>query len=238
MAQYLNRILIVTIIATISGCASQVTVNVNSIVDPSIKDAGKNYVLTSGLPDREKDDLYFREFRRYFDHILQKKGYTKVTERTLADIEILFKFGISDGRTGLYTYSMPIYDHVGGETITITEPANDGSGKTKVTTIHIPGRFERVGTSIETQSYTMFNRSAHLEARLINKAGDTKRGSLLWQTNIHSIGESNDLRAIMPYLAAAAEPYLGVNSGEQRVITLKRQAPNVLELKRLGEGTR
>lgn len=226
-----------TAMVFIAGCASTVGVNVNSIVDTQLTPTGKRYVLSS---DKSEDDLFFREFSRYFDTVLQEAGYIKTTDREEADLDILFKFGISDGRTGMYTYASPIYDFVGGETITITEKTSDPNGQ-KVTTIRIPARLERVGSSIETRSYTVFNRTASLQARAINKESADKSSAeenestehLVWSIYVYSVGESNDLRRIMPYLAAAAAPYVGKNTGQLITVDLKPDDPAVLRLKQM-----
>lgn len=209
------------------GCASTVDVTVNSIVDPQLMPEAKRYVLTG---DKSQDDLFFREYSRYFDAVLQNAGYTKTDNRDEADLDIQFKFGISDGRTGVYTFASPIYDFIGGETITITERTSDANGQ-KVTTIHIPARLERVGTSLETRSYTIFNRTASLQARALRRRDEDN--SLVWSIYVNSVGESNDLRRIMPYLAAAAEPFIGKNTGQLVGIVLKRDDPAVVQLKQL-----
>lgn len=215
----------------LSGCANTQSVNVNSIVDPELTPPGKRYMLSSGSEGQNQDDLFFREFSRYFDTILQDAGYTKVSNRDEADLDIVFKYGISDGRTGVYSYTSPIYDFVGGESITITEKSSETAGQ-KVTTIRIPSRLERIGTSIETRSYTLYNRTAALEARMVNGAKGDK-SPILWSIYIYSVGESNDLRKIMPYLAAAAAPYVGKNSGQQITVELKPDNPEVMRLKNL-----
>ena len=92
-------ILFAIFIALITACASKVVVNVNAISDPQKTDYGKRYYLTNVKRDTPVNDLYFLEFRRYFDHILQKKGLVMSKSRDDADIEIQFQYGISDGRT-------------------------------------------------------------------------------------------------------------------------------------------
>lgn len=230
---HLISMILIVCSLSVSGCAHNITISVNSIVDKTLSSDKKLYFLTSGLDDTTGDDLYFQEYRRYFDHILTKKGYIKTNILTEADILIIFKYGLSDGRSGYYTYSTPVYDYIGGETITITEPPTSGSSKAKVTTIHIPARYERIGTSLQSRSYTHYNRTASLKALLINKKDRDSDPRVLWQTHIYSVGESGDLRSIMPYLAAAAEPYVGENSGEQQSITLHNESPNVIEFRNL-----
>jgi hypothetical protein len=226
-----------TAILFIYGCASTVEINVNSIIDPELAPTGKRYVLSSA--EKNQDDLFFREFSRYFDTVLQDAGYIKTENKDEADLDILFKFGISDGRTGVYSYTSPIYDYIGGETITITEKTSDPSGQ-KVTTIRIPARLERIGTSIETRSYTLFNRTASLEARAIPERTTeqpaekpAQTNPLIWSMYIYSVGDSNDLRLVMPYLAAAAAPYLGKNTGQLITVKLKPKDAAVQRLKGL-----
>ena len=222
-----------TALLFVYGCASTVNININSIVDPALTPPGKRYVFNSG--DKNQDDLYFREFSRYFDTVLQDAGYIKVNTQQEADLDILFTFGISDGRSGVHSYASPIYDYVGGETITITEKTSGPNGQ-KVTTITIPSRLERVGTSIESRSYTLFNRTVSLEARLIDEQDEEtpeQAAPLVWSIYVYSVGESNDLRLVMPYLAAAAAPYIGKNTGQLIAIKLKADDASVQRLKGL-----
>jgi hypothetical protein len=228
--------LLFTVFLLLSGCATTVDVNVNSIVDPTLAHTGKRYVLTSANNKKAQNDLFFREFSRYFDAVLQQKGYEKAASLENADLEIFFKYGISDGRTGIYSYPSPIYDFVGGEFITITENAGGTTGQ-KVTTIHIPARLQQVGTDVQTRSYTLYNRTVSLEARTVTKSAESsaqrQKNPLVWNTYIYSVGESNDLRKVMPYLAAAAAPYIGLNTGQQITVDLKHDNPEVLKLKAL-----
>jgi hypothetical protein len=225
-------ILFIALSLVITGCASTIDVNVNSIIDTQMAAKGNRYILTSGAKEKSEADLYFREFSRYFDVVLKDAGFVKVANRDDADIEILFKYGISDGRTGVYSYSTPIYDFVGGETVTITEKDTGATGQ-KVTTIHIPARLERIGSSIETRSYTTYNRTASLEAMPVGKDSEKQKRPLLWQVYVYSVGDSNDLRFVMPYLAAAAGPYIGKNSGQQITTNLKHDDPAVMRIKNL-----
>jgi hypothetical protein len=216
----------------VTGCAPHLTVNVNAIANNSIKSPGSRYVMVSDMSNVDEQDLYFREFSRYFQHVLQKQGYTRVADIKDADMEIRFRFGLSDGRPGIATYSWPIYESIGGDVITVTEQSTDSSGNpvTTTRTIRIPSRIQRVGTSVETRSYTLFNKTAGLEARLPEKDGQP--GEVLWMVSISSVSTANDLRGIMPYLAAATAGYIGQNTGEQREIVMDDKDPLVLELKK------
>ena len=173
--------------------------------------------------------MYFKEFSAYFDRILQEKGYQKIADLQQADIEIRFKYGISQGATSINTFSTPIYEYIGGETYTITETSTDSTGNitTRKHSIRIPTTYQQTGTAIETSSYTVYNRTASLEARIVNKENAGLEGKVIWNTTIYSVGEISDLRQIMPYLAAAAAPYIGKNSSQQQTVILKRDDPKI-----------
>ena len=234
LASSIRIILISCLIASLSACASRVVVNVNAISDPQMADYGKRYYLTNVNQDIATNDLYFLEFRRYFDHILKKQGLKKAESREDADIEIQFQYGISDGRTAVQTYSWPIYETFGGYSVTVTEKITDSEGKTRTVqrTSYVPAHIQRVGSTYETRSYTIYNRYANLAALPIRTI-DSKQPTPIWSINIHSVGETSDLRAIMPYLAAASVPFLGRNSGQQQVFELSHDDPMVVELRNL-----
>lgn len=222
-------VLCVSILA--SACASHIVVNVNAITDPEGTLSGKHYYMTNANDDAVASELYFQEFRAYFDYLLTKKGYVKVDQRQDADIEIKFHYGVSDGTTGIQHYSWPIYETFGGENVTITERITDSSGtRTIRRTVHIPAYIRQVGNAHEAHSYTVFNRYLNLAAF---PAKDNSGKTPLWNLNIFSVGQSNDLRAIMPYLAAAGDPYLGKNSGQQQSLSIAADNPLVIELRQL-----
>ena len=142
---------------------------------------------------------------------------------------------MSEGRTGISTFSHPLYETIGGNTINIVETKSDGSGGTTTTrsTVHIPPQTVYVGTAIESRAYTLFTSSVALEAYALKPAK-----KVLWKTLISSVNESNDLRALMPVLATAAAPYLAGNSGAAKTIQLGEDDPRIGEtLKKAGMPT-
>jgi hypothetical protein len=210
-------------------------------VDQASTLTGKKYFFASGMDDVNEDDLYFMEFARYFEYALQQNGYQRVMDRTEANLVIRAKYAVSDGRSAFQIYQFPIYEHIGGETYTISETTTDSSGKpvTVRRTIHIPSRIEWVGTSHETRTYTLYNRTASLQAiqnpekkPSAEVKQDQTQEKILWQIHMHSISESPDLRQIMPYLATVAIPYIGKNSGQQRSIDIELNDPAVTALKK------
>ena len=229
----LRFIIFILTVVLLNACTHHVVVNVNSITDATLAQTGKRYFMSNSIDAGTGSELYFQEFRKYFDHLLAKNGYTRVDSRQDADIEIRFHYGVSDGTTGIQHYSWPIYETFGGERVTITERITDSGGGTRTInrTVYIPPQIRQVGTAHEASSYTIYNRYVTLVAFPV--AGDGKQLNPLWNLSIYSVGQSNDLRAIMPFLAAASEPYLGKNSGQQQSVSISYDNPLVQELRQL-----
>ena len=208
----------------LGACARIVTVDVNAIVDPNLAKQQKQsfrYILLANN-NTSKDDLYFKEFSHYFIKALKQNGYVRSDDKSKADMEIVFSYGLSDGRSGVYTYAAPIYEFIGGEIITIKQ---ESSGE--VTTIHIPSRYERVGTSLESQEYTYYIAHATLEARAVSDG--MEKPEILWSVQMQSKVATDDLRKVMPYMAHAARPYIGKNSGHQISVNIKENDPKVID---------
>lgn len=215
----------------LSGCATGLTVQVNAIADTDLKPTGMHYVLLNGNAEGREDDLFFREFSAYFTRVLDNKGYQQVKTRDQADIEIFFRYNVSDGRSGIHTFTRPIYESIGGNTIRFSETKTDAAGTTTTTgTVHIPVSYQYVGTAVESHSYTVFTSSIALEAYVVMPKPGTP--PILWKTLISSTSNSNDLRAIMPMMAVAAEPYLGSNSGKQQTIHIKFDNPKLIAIRK------
>jgi hypothetical protein len=224
--------LLLVLIPVLNGCTSRFVVQVSAIAEPEIEVASYRYVLRNGNLDGNENDLFFREYSSYFIPILAKKGYQLVEDRDSADIEIFLRYAVSEGRTGVNTFSHPVYETIGGNTIDIVETKSDGSGGTTTTRskVHIPLQTVYVGSVVESRSYTLYTSSAAIEAYKIKPAE-----TILWKTVMHSTSEYNDLRAIMPVMAVAAEPYLAGNSGAAKNIQLKGNDPRVLAIQKNAE---
>lgn len=223
------------IFVSLSGCATRLTVQVNAIADTEANAGSTRYVLLNGNAEGQENDLFFREFSAYFIPLLTQKGYQRVESREAADIEVFFRYAVSDGRSGVHTFAHPIYETFGGNTITFTETKTDGSGTTTTTqgTVHIPLQTVYVGTSIEHHSYTLYTSSAALEAyTIVRDETNKKLPAILWKTLMDSTSDSNDLRSVIPVMAAAAAPYLAGNSGEAKSIRLELNDPRILAVKK------
>ncbi len=232
MRIHANILTALLLAAGLTACGTQtVKVSIDSTVGEQ-QVPGKRYVWLSGMAETSPADLHFREFSRYFQTILQQHGYRKSTDGK-APIAIYFSYGVSPGRTTQYTTTTPIYDWVGGDTIVYTETSKDEKGETTSTTrtITTPIRQRLIGMSVGTGQYTVFTRFVTLTAKRYRRGKKPGEMPTLWQTRITSTGPSSDLRALMPVMAAAAAPYIAADTGEVRVVKIKRDDPRVKAFK-------
>ena len=221
-------------LAGLFGCTTRLSVQVNAIADTEISTTAKRYVLLNGNAEGQENDLFFREFSAYFIPLLTQKGYERVTSPEAANIEIFFRYAVSEGRSGVHTFTHPIYETFGGNTITFTETKTDGSGTTTTTkgTVHVPLQTQYVGTAVESHSFTLYTSSAALEAYVINDDTKKDQPGILWKTLMSSTSDSNDLRSVIPIMATAAAPYIAGNSGSSKTIKLKLDDPKILAIKK------
>lgn len=230
--------LVLLVVVGLTACGTQsVKIAVDSIVGQKDIPA-KHYTWLSGMRGTSHNDLHFREFSRYFQTVLQDHGYHETTDKD-APIAVYFSYGVSPGRTTQYTTTTPIYEWEGGDTIVYTETKKDKKGKTTSTvtsTVTTPARQRLVGMSVGTSRYTVFTRFVTLEAKRYQAGGKPKDMQTLWKSKITSTGPSSDLRALMPIMAAAAAPYIGVDTGETKVVKMKKDDPRVAEFKQRVRG--
>lgn len=211
------RSFFIFVILFLSACANTVRVDINAIVDPNYTaQSQQRYVLQPG--PNVTADLFYKEFSQYFNKILQNSGFIPAQKASEADLKIVLSYHISDQKSGIYTYASPIYEFVGGEVITITEKSSDPSAPAKQTTIHIPSRLQRTGTSIHSEAYPFFEATTALTA-------STMDNRPVWSISLQGKTRSNDLRWLMPYFSLAAKPYIGKNTGHTISVEIRKNDP-------------
>lgn len=217
------------LLLSLFGCTSPMVIKVDAIAAPEPITATR-YVILSGMQDVSEDDLYFREFSHYFRVALNRQGYRETSLQD-AELAIYLSYGINPGRTVSYTTSHPVYEWVGGETVVYSETKDEPAGRTKtVGEVWIPSRRQVVGMDVSTHEYTVITGFAILEAKPNKETDNPQALKTLWKTTINSSGESIDLRALMPAMAIAAEPYLGADTGQIKVIKMDHDDARIIQL--------
>lgn len=215
----LSAVLTATLLA--GGCATGYVVQVDSIAAQPAPAYGKKYYLRSGMEDIPETDLYFQEFSNQLRQVLHKKGYTSAERIDDADIVLHFSYGVSQGENVYYTYVHPVYGFTGGGTVTYreTRAQQDGTQSTVTGVVSYPLRYHVVGYTQETGNELVFTSFYSLEAGLPDKEA-AKAGSL-WKTTVKTTAPTADLRTTMPIMLHASAPYVGENTGTEKLIHLQ-----------------
>lgn len=213
-----QKTLLLALVLLLSGC-SQNTINLrlDAINTPDYSAEKQSYQLLSGDPETKRDDLYFQEFSRFARYALEQAGLQAASSSASADQKVYFSFGVNSGTTKRQTYSAPIYEYVGGDTITIKEHATrNGSIDTNTTQIYVPYRFKLIGRESRSRKITTYQSYLRLEGR--DNADDRQ----LWMITVETNSDSSDLRMLIPLMLSKAQPYIGKNSG--RAMQIKTSA--------------
>ena len=207
----LRLILLLSVALLLNGCSAPLKLQLDAISLPDQDLSQQRFVLLSGDPNINSDDLYYQEFSRFAEYVLKQAGLQPADNIESATQRVYFSYGVADGGTERYTYSTPVYEFVGGETYTITERSalDSGAVETKTTEVYVPFNRQLVGRDYHTRSITHYRNFIRLEGR-DNSEAATQR----WMVSIELISDSNDLRRLLPIMMSRAAPYVGKNSGK------------------------
>jgi len=217
----------------LSGCATMQPpacyVNVDSI--GNAKD-NKIYILLPSNKDTKADDLQFKEYASYVNHVLQTKGFIPAKTFQKADVAIFLGYGIGDPEEHQYTYSLPSWGKTGvSSSYTTGTVSSYGSyGTYSGTTTYMP-TYGVTGSTTHSGSYTTYFRFMLLDAVDLNEYRKSKREVQLWKTIVTSLGSSCDLRRVFPILVAASKDYIATNTGKKINVKLQEDDAQVMAIK-------
>lgn len=223
MKKFLLFIALILFCCAFTGCASQYKVNVNGITAGPDVVAGSNCVIVPGN-ENIAGDLAFREFSVYVADALSRNGYRVTNSENIAQTGILMSYWVGD----------PLETFQSSPAVSIGAGFYDGWGRHHhggwgwgfAPSFYIPLN--------DISSYTTYGCYLSLAAYNIPEYRSTGKVNYLWQLNVAIRSDSSDLRALMPVLVAAAEPYIGHNTGNQLVVTIDKDDPYLLQLQGMG----
>jgi hypothetical protein len=219
----------VLLVCLLGACARTVRVEVNSLVERGETQQtgrleGRRCLVLPAKADVPPDDLQFREFSAQVSASLAQRGCAPAQGLEDADLAVILAYGI-------------------GEPV-ITEQRNY--------VVYRPwGRWGRgMPDYVPVTTTYIFNTcSLSLEARLVEKAvapsGGAKKGGApsvpqaeegaklgrqVWKLDAAHVGQQSDLRALFPWLLAAAGEYYGVDSG--RTVLVRVDAEDLVRAPR------
>jgi hypothetical protein len=211
----MNRILLAlltlsTLIFT-TGCSitPKYRVTIDAITAKNIAIAPSTYDIKALDSNKDTQSLVFQQHNEKLTQILQQQGYTQVTQGQVAKQTIYFDYGLEKVNEETETYSEPdISFHMG-----YGHPFGGYYGGHPFFNNFYGGGFGG-GYSTYSETHIYYNRYVTFLAKdEFNKE--------LWRVDVSSVGESKNLRKIIPKLIEAAAPYIGTNTPEPINLVIK-----------------
>lgn len=229
----------------LSGCANMRPPTFHINVD-SISSAKENkiYVLLPSNKNVKVDDLQFKEYAKYVNRALQRKGFSPAKNFQKANVAIFLGYGIGEPKEHQFTYSLPTWGKTGISSSTTYGTSNtygnlntygnygtySGNTNSSSTTIYTP-TYGITGSTRHSGSYTTYFRFMFLDAVDLEEFKKSKKTVQLWKTTVTSSGSSSDLRRVFPILVAASKNYIATNTGKKVQVNLLEDDAQVLAIK-------
>ena len=186
----ITYIIITLSILLTTGCSPMINkyrVTIDAISNPSVEIQPSSYVIKALGEDSDEKSLKFQRQSRYLAQTLNEKGYTQTGSEALAQQIIYFDYGIETVKDETRTYSEPSMSF-GFYHRDYYSPFWSDFGYTHYRTYR--------------KRYLLFNRYMVILSK-------DQTGKELWRVDTSSIGESDNLKVIIPLLIKASKPYIG-----------------------------
>lgn len=184
-----------------TGCSPIVNkyrVSVDAITNPNIDIAPNSYIIEPLGKNTDKNSLEFGKYSSLLIKVLGSKGYIQPYSSNSANQTIYFDYGI---------------DKVKEETRTYSEP-NISFG-------FYHNYYHPFWNDFRYSSYTTYQKSYTLYNRYIEILAKNKSGKELWRVDVFSIGESTNLKKIIPILIKASTEYIGKDTDKPIQLIIK-----------------
>jgi len=212
----MNRILLtlLTLSALIFSTGCSITpkyqVSIDAITAQNISIAPSSYTIKALDEKKDTQGLIFQKHSQKLAQVLKQKGYIQTTEGQVAKQIIYFDYGLEKVNEETETYTEPdISFHMGWG-------YPYGGYYSPFFNPYYGGGFGG-GYSTYRKTHVYYNRYVILLAKdQFNKE--------LWRVDVSSVGESKNLKKIIPILIEAAEPYIGTSTVEPIQLVIKDKA--------------
>ena len=193
----MKNILMPIILFIITACSPVVNkyrVTIDAISTPTKLIKPSSYTIKALGDNTNVNSLRFQYQSQYLIKLLNKKGYTQIPYENLAKQIIYFDYGIETIKEETRGYSEP--DVSFG--VSWGYPFG-----------YYHQRYHPFWHDVSYTSYRTYHKTYRLFNRYIVILSKDPKGKELWRVDASSIGESDNLKKIIPLLIKASEPYIG-----------------------------
>ncbi|HIO95592.1 MAG TPA: hypothetical protein EYG67_02110 [Campylobacterales bacterium] len=199
------------ILFTATGCSPVVNryrVSVDAITHSNQNIAPTTYTIKALGEETDENSLEFQRQSQQLIKILNQQGYQQVNHSSLAQQTIFFDYGLEKIKEQTRTYSEP------DVSFGISWGFPYG---------YYNHRYHPYWSNYGYTSYRTYRKTYRLFNRYIVILSKEQSGKELWRVDISSIGESNNLKKIVPILLRASVSYLGTNTKEPIELVVDEQ---------------
>ena len=192
-----------------TGCSpigSKYRITVDAITAPNLEVTPSSFMIEALGKNTDKNSLRFQEQSNHLIKLLLSKGYTQLNSSSEVKQVIYFDYGIEKLLDEVETYNEPEVT-VG---VSVGQPYGFYSHQ------YSPFWGNWGYYRSYRKKYSYYNRYITLLAK-------TQTGKELWRVDVSSIGESKNLKKIVPILLEASSPYIGKNTKEPVNVIIKEK---------------
>lgn len=204
------------------GCASSYEMKVKAVAKPATTGTFSYRMVAANAS--EANTLRHREATAYVRSALAEKGLKESADAKSADLLITLDYGVGPPVSRPQLVSEPIYIYLPGRyRYERVQAGTDRNGNPvyQLVAVQEPPRTEFAGYSeywITVTNYEKYLRLTAVE-NTIPPAGQSP--AEIWDVDLRSDGESQDLRRALPILAAASADYVGKDTKGPKKIRFK-----------------
>ena len=209
----MNKItfLVLTLITLLftNGCSpitNKYRVTVDAITAPNLNVAPSSFRIEALGKNTDKNSLLFQEQSNYLVKLLRSKGYTQSNIPLEAKQIIYFDYGIEKLFEEVETYSEP--------EVTVGFSVGQPYG--------FYGRHYNPFWG-NWGYYRSYRKQYNYYNRYVTLLAKNQLGMELWRIDVSSIGESRNLKKVIPILLKASLPYIGSNTKKPVKIIIKEK---------------
>lgn len=213
----LLRMLAFSALLLMAACATtprpmQIRAQVDAL---AVNDANAKhrFVILPANKELNPQDLQFIEFKGYVEKALKNRGYIKTEILSDADVVLFLSYGVGEPQMQQYAYDVPIWDDFGYYPYS------------RRYRFYPRATYGFMGYTQQIETYTVFRRYLVLEAYDMDAYLNQKTPIQHWKVSVQSLGQSNDLRQVFPYLVTAMQPHMGSNTGHMLTVDIDEFNP-------------
>ncbi len=199
---FIKSILAIIILFAATGCSRTINkyhVNIDAISNTGSTIAPSSYSIKPLGKETDPNGLLFQRQSKELTQMLNELGYTPSGHENLAMQIIYFDYGI---------------EKIKDETVTYQEPSVSVGMSWGYPYGYRHRYYDPFWNDIRYTSYRTYQKNYKLFNRYIVILSKDQTGKELWRIDASSVGESENLRKIIPLLINASKPYIGSNRDE------------------------